>query len=207
MRDTLIKGVRLLDGATALCAWPGKATAWLCLAIIGLSLLSTAAGLLRVHQFAEWSTPVFLLGTQFNSTSLQELQWHCFAVMMLFAGSYTFALDGHVRVDVFYARMSDKAKVAVNTLGDLFFLLPFAVLVILNSMELVRFSWLTHEASSEMGLTHRWVIKAVLPAGMALLAAQAGFRGLSGALRFIGLCAGLRLADFAPRKQREGGAP
>lgn len=188
MSAPLEKAVRFFDRIVMLCAWPGKATAWLILAIIGLSALSIFAGLFRWHSFLSWEQPVFLLGTEFNSTSLMELQWHLFAVMMLFAGSYTHALDGHVRVDILYSRMSVKGKLAVNFLGDLLFLLPFALYIAWYSIDLVRFAYLTGEESSEMGLTHRWVIKSVLPLAMALLAVQAFSRGMSGLLRFADLC-------------------
>ena len=201
MSSALTRAVRFCDRVVALCAWPGKVTAWLSLAIIGLSILSIIAGLFRWHEFLKWDTAIFLFGTELNSTSLIELQWHLFAIMMLFAGAYTYSLDGHVRVDILYSRMSVKAKVAVNWIGDLFFLLPFALYIAYYSYDLVLFAYMTNEASSEMGLTHRWVIKAVLPIAMLILAAQAASRGIGGLLRFIGLCTGMSLDDFTDQKE------
>ena len=196
MKEHLGGAIRLLDRIVGWCAWPGKTAAWLIVAIILLSVLSILAGMFRWHVFLSWTDPVFLFGTEFNSTSLVELQWHLFAVMMLFAGSYTYSLDGHVRVDILYSRMSLKSRVAINWIGDLFFLLPFALYIAWYSCDLVMFAYLTGEASSEMGLTHRWVVKAVLPIAMLLLAVQAGCRGVSGLLRFIGLCLGMSPASL-----------
>ena len=109
-------------------------------------------------------------------------------VIVFFGIAYFQSERGHVRVDILYSRMSVKGKLAVNLLGDLLFLLPFALYIAWYSIDLVRFAYLTGEASSEMGLTHRWVIKSVLPLAMALLAVQAFSRGMSGLLRFADLC-------------------
>ncbi len=201
MTDSLAKTVRFFDRIVSACAWPGKVTAWLIVAIICMSVLSVVAGMFRWHSFFRWEHPLFLLGTEFNSTSLIELQWHLFAVMMLFAGTYTYSLDGHVRVDILYSRMSVKGKLAVNFLGDLFFLLPFALYIAWYSMDLVYFAYLTGEVSSEMGLTHRWIIKSVLPIAMMLLSVQAFSRGMAGLLRFMGLCSGRTLESLQTDKK------
>lgn len=203
MKPPLTKLVHVLDRAVVLCGLPGKLAAWLSLFIIGLSVISVLAGIFRVHQFFSWAEPVFLFGTELNSTSLVELQWHLFAVMMLFAGSFTFASDRHVRVDIFYARMPRWLRLAVNALGDLCFLLPFCLFAVYYSATLVQFSYQIAEASSEMGLTHRWVVKSVLPLAMALLAMQALCRGLGGALRLVCLAMGLEVDDFICREKED----
>lgn len=194
--NALQKTVHLLDRLTALLALPGRAAAWLILPIIALSALTIACSLLHVHELLGWTTPVFLFGTGLNSTSLIELQWHLFAIMMLLAGSYTFAEDGHVRVDIIYSRLTPRVKLLINVLGDYLFLVPFCILVVRNSLGLVQFSWLTHEASSEMGLTHRWFIKSFVPIAMTLLGLQGLCRGTGGLLRLIGLGFGMTPDDF-----------
>ena len=44
-----------------------------------------------------------------GSVALQELEWHLFAVVILFGASYTLKHGDHVRVDLIYAseRLSD----------------------------------------------------------------------------------------------------
>ncbi len=193
--------VRVLDRIVVLCSLPGRITAWLSLAIIALSVVSVLAGIFRVHLFWSWADPVFLFGTEINSTSVVELQWHFFALLMLFAGSFTFARDRHVRVDIFYSRMPRWLRLAVNALGDLAFLLPFCLFVVYYSATLVQFSYQIAEASSEMGLTHRWVVKSVLPLAMSLLAVQALCRGLGGVLRLVCLAQGIAVDDFIPMEK------
>lgn len=185
METMLTKAIRFFDRIVVLCAWPGKLAAWLCIAIIGLSLVSSVTGLFRMHTFLRWTEPVFLFGTELNSSSVQELQWHFFSILMLFTASYTYSLDGHVRVDILYGKLSDRGKLWVNFIGDTFFLLPFAVSVVWYSLDLVRFSYITHESSPAMGLTHRYLVKSLLPIGMGLLCIQAAARSLSGFFRIV----------------------
>ena len=47
------------------------------------------------------ATARYLFST--GSIALQELEWHLFDVIILFAIPYTLKLDAHVRVDIFYA--------------------------------------------------------------------------------------------------------
>ncbi len=177
--------ISMCDRVAALCAWPGKAFSWLCLGIIVLSFVSVVANLLRWHEFFTWTTPVFLFGTGLTATSVMELQWHLFAALILFAGVYTQDENKHVRVDVLYSRMGPKLRLLVNIVGDTFFLIPFTVMIALYSLDLVHFSFITHEASSEMGLADRWLFKSFLPAAMTLLAVQAAFRVAANLLRLV----------------------
>lgn len=47
-----------------------------------------------------------------------------YAALFLFASAYTLAFDGHVRVDVLYARFSERGKAYANALGALALGLP-----------------------------------------------------------------------------------
>ena len=61
----------------------------------------------------------------FSSASLFELEWHLFAIIFLLGSSLTLQKDEHVRVDVFYSKLSERNKEIINIIGNLFFLLPF----------------------------------------------------------------------------------
>jgi len=45
-----------------------------------------------------------------GSVALQELEWHLFDILFLLGLSYALKHNKHVRVDLFYARMSAKFK-------------------------------------------------------------------------------------------------
>ncbi|NOY12896.1 MAG: TRAP transporter small permease subunit [Deltaproteobacteria bacterium] len=112
-----------------------------------------------------------------GSIAMQEMEWHLFAVVFLFGISYALKEDGHVRVDVLYDGFSPKWKAIVNIVGTLIFLIPLAVLIINGSIWFVHEAYTTGEISGDPGgLTHRYLIKAVIPISFVfLLVSAAGF--------------------------------
>ena len=108
-----------------------------------------------------------------SSVALQELEWHIFAVIFLLAAGYTFLIDDHVRVDVFYTRYSEKKKAITNLIGSLFFLIPFCVVGILSSLNFVEFSFNVRETSPDAGgLPARYILKAFIPLSFFILLLQ-----------------------------------
>ncbi|NRA63433.1 MAG: TRAP transporter small permease subunit [Pseudobacteriovorax sp.] len=59
-----------------------------------------------------------------SSVWVQELQWHLFSLVFLFGMSSALVNDQHVRVDIFYGRMSDTSKDLLNRLGLILFVIP-----------------------------------------------------------------------------------
>ena len=112
-----------------------------------------------------------------GSIALQELEWHIFSVVFLFGISYALKTEGHVRVDVLYDKFSPKTKALVNIVGTLVFLIPLAVLVINGSTWFVHEAYTMNEISGDPGgLTHRYLIKAVIPLSFVFLViSAAGF--------------------------------
>lgn len=109
-----------------------------------------------------------------SSVAVQELEWHLFAVIFLLAAGYTLRHDKHVRVDVFYARLSRKKKAFIDLAGTLVFLIPFTVLVIWSSLGFVENSFRAMESSPDPGgLPFRYLLKACIPFGFVLLLLQA----------------------------------
>ncbi len=112
---------------------------------------------------------------QSGSIALQELEWHLFALIFLLGAAYTLKHDEHVRVDLFYGnrRVSDRQRAWVNLLGSLLLLIPFCVLIIYTSIPFVENAWAMGEGSPDPGgLPYRFLIKAAIPAGFALLLIQ-----------------------------------
>jgi len=110
-----------------------------------------------------------------GSVALQELEWHLFAVIFLCGAAYTFKHDDHVRLDLFYqSRFMDAHRRAwVNLLGGIFMLVPFCCLVIYCAWPFVALSYSSLEGSPDPGgLPYRWLLKASIPAGFALLLLQ-----------------------------------
>lgn len=138
----------------------GQLSAWLVVALVGLTLYDVAMRYL------------FRSG----SVAAQELEWHLFGLIILLGAGFTLKHDEHVRVDLFYAsaRVSDRARAAINIAGNLLILLPFAALVIWSSVPFAYDAFARGEISPDPGgLHYRWILKAAIPAGFALLALQA----------------------------------
>ena len=114
---------------------------------------------------------VFKIG----SVTLQELEWHLFALLFLLGAAYTFKHDGHVRVDIFYSsrRFSARHRAWVNLLGTVLFLLPFCLVIIFSSLPFVSASYNILEGSPDPGgLPLRFLLKAAIPIGFTLLLMQ-----------------------------------
>lgn len=118
---------------------------------------------------------------------VQELEWHLFGALFLLGAGYTLLHDDHVRVDIFYQRLSAKNQAWVNLLGVLFFLLPGCVLVILTSWQFFINSWSFGEGSPDPGgIPARYVLKSLIPIGFSLVALQGVSLGLKSFLLIMG---------------------
>ena len=101
---------------------------------------------------------------------LEELQWHLYSIGFLLGLSYAYQADTHIRVDVLHERLSLRAQAWIELYGILLFLLPFIALILIYAMPFVAASFALGEISpSPGGLPMRWLIKAFLPIGFALL--------------------------------------
>ena len=105
-----------------------------------------------------------------GSIAMQEMEWHLFAVIMMLGITYALKEDSHVRVDVFYARFKPETKAIINIIGTIIFILPIALLIVTGSLGFVQEAYVTNEISMDPGgLTHRWIIKALIPLSFFLL--------------------------------------
>ena len=106
----------------------------------------------------------------FSSASLYELEWHFFAAIFLLGSSVTLQNDEHVRVDVFYNRLSKKKKEVINLIGNIFFLVPFSLVIFYTSIPFVTDSFVILESSPDPGgLPFRFIIKSIIPFSFFLL--------------------------------------
>ncbi len=102
---------------------------------------------------------------------LEELQWHLYAVGIMFGASYAMTLDSHIRVDIVHANLSEKWRYRWDLFGIIFLLMPFVVIVFHQSLDFVWEAWRVGESSdAPSGLPFRWLIKGVIPASFGLLA-------------------------------------
>ncbi len=109
-----------------------------------------------------------------GSIALQEVEWHLFDVIFLLGLTYALKHDKHVRVDIFFERYSKETRAIVQILSVLLLVIPFSLVFLSDSIDMLIQSYLQHEISSDPGgLTHRYVIKGVLVLAFILLLIQA----------------------------------
>ena len=123
-------------------------------------------------------------GIALTSNALLELQWYLFSLVFLLAGAYTLRHNAHVRVDVWYSRLSARARAWIDLLGTLVFLLPFSVMMVVVSWPMVWNSWAVWEMSPDPGGLPRFPIKSIIPIAFLLLALQ-GIAEAARALAFL----------------------
>jgi TRAP-type mannitol/chloroaromatic compound transport system permease small subunit len=149
--------------------------------------LVRAAGVLerwvdRIGRVTGWCAFALVVLMSFNvllrylfrtgSVAMQELEWHLMAPICLLGLSYALLHDGHVKVDIFYGRFSERARRIVDLVSMILVCLVVALLIYL-SLPYVEQSYRIGEKSPDPGgLTHRWILKALLPLGFALLLIQ-----------------------------------
>lgn len=101
--------------------------------------------------------------------------WMHAAVFMLGA-AYTLKHAAHVRVDVFYNRLSVRGRALVDILGTVFLLVPMTAFIVAVSWDYVAVAWQIREGSRESGgLPYPFVplLKSIIPLTGGLLLVQA----------------------------------
>lgn len=83
--------------------------------------------------------------------AMQESVIYMYALVFLIGIPYTLKHDGHVRVDIFYCKMTPRTRAWVNFLGTLLLLIPVTVFIAWISWDYVAASWAMREESGEAG--------------------------------------------------------
>lgn len=80
----------------------------------------------------------------------ESVTWMHAAVFMVGA-AYTLFHEEHVRVDIFYRKMSERGQAIVDFTGVVVFLLPLCGFLALMAFDFAAVSWSIHETSREPG--------------------------------------------------------
>ncbi|MBI3045624.1 MAG: TRAP transporter small permease subunit [Betaproteobacteria bacterium] len=111
-------------------------------------------------------------GFSLSSNAWLEIQWYLFAGIVMLGASHTLRVNEHVRVDVFYSRYSERARLWLDLLGGILFLLPMAAIIGWLSWPLFLNSYQVGEVSPNAGGLLRWPVKVLIPLGFLLLTLQ-----------------------------------
>ena len=105
---------------------------------------------------------------------LQESLTYLHVTVFCIVAAWTLQQDGHVRVDIFYSRMTDKKRALVDLIGTLLFLVPLCIFILVMAWPYVANSWKLLESSREAGgLPLVFLLKSLMMVLPALLLVQA----------------------------------
>ncbi|MEP4195212.1 MAG: TRAP transporter small permease subunit [Aliishimia sp.] len=123
-----------------------------------------------VNPLASFASDLTLVGRAVSLNSLLDLQWHLLLSIALLPAGIVWLADSHVRVDFIYQNQTKRAREQINLAGNCLFAAPFLALALPASWDFMLRAWKSDEGSRNGGLNDLWLIKAVLPLGLMLLA-------------------------------------
>lgn len=132
----------------------------------------------------------------YSSNGWLEIQWYLFGFVVLLGASHTLRLNEHVRVDLIYGSVSDRARLWIDVIGLIVFLIPACLYLAWLSWPFFSLSYMQGETSSNAGGLIRWPVKLVIVAGFGLLALQ----GLSELIKRIAGLLGIVQVDTTYEK-------
>lgn len=157
---------QIVQGLDRLSDCLGRAIAWLTLAMV---LLTIVVVVLRY---------VFEIG----AIALQESVMYLHGIVFLLGIPFALKEDSHVRVDIFYSRMTANQRRVVNTTGHLLFLLPVSLTILVLSWPYTLAAWRVFEGSAEVGgIPAVFLLKTLIPVMAILLLLQ----GISELLKLL----------------------
>ena len=150
----------------------GACGAWLILPVVILTCIDVIGRKIgyedddgRVYRLQMWLADKF--GAFFESTILQELEWHFHAALFALVLGYGVVYNTHVRIDLIRDSLAFRKKAWLEFIGLTCFMIPYCAIVIYFAFDYTYSSYLINETSaSTVGLSHRWIIKSVFVVGM-----------------------------------------
>ncbi|MCU7927815.1 MAG: TRAP transporter small permease subunit [Candidatus Thiodiazotropha sp. (ex Dulcina madagascariensis)] len=135
MRSLVVTLERLASLFEAVNEWSGRAVSWLSLLMV---LVTFVVVVLRYAFDMGWIW-------------LQESVTFMHGALFLVGAAYTLRHEGHVRVDIFFRRFSERGRAWVDLFGSLLLLLPVCLFIFTVSWDYVAVSWSLREGSREAG--------------------------------------------------------
>ena len=165
-------GVRISERLRVAVDRVGRFGSWFILPLVLITCYDVV--LRKLKFFYVWVLETFGRVWIFDSTLLQELEWHMHTVLFALVLGYGYIHNSHVRVDLIREHLSFRRKAWLEFLGTSFFLIPYTCIVIYFASIYAYDSFVRDEISASLvGLSHRWIIKTVLVGGL-VVAAIAG---------------------------------
>lgn len=164
--------LRLSDALRRFVDLVGRFGSWMVVPLVLITMIDVVSRKIvwrdasgDVHGLQIWLVATF--GRFFESTLLQEMEWHFHTGLFALVLGYGYIYNTHVRVDLVREGLAFRKRAWLELLGLSFFMIPYCVVVIYFAGIYTYESWFVSEQSaSTVGLTHRWLIKSVLVVGL-----------------------------------------
>jgi len=153
--------IQISKGIDRLNGWMGHLIRWLVLVMVLVG---------AYHAVGRYLTRY--TGVSLTNNAIYDAQWYVFAIIFLLGAAYGLERDVHVRVDVLFAKLTDKGRAWIDLAGSVLFLLPFSVVMLWVSYPWVRRSWAVREVSPNPGGLVVYPIKTLLLFSFTLLLLQ-----------------------------------
>lgn len=141
----------------------GRFGAWMIVPLVIITVMDVS--IRKVGKFQIMLVETF--GRFFDSTVLQELEWHFHTGLFALVLGYGYIWNTHVRVDLVREHLHFRKKAWLEFIGLTCFLIPYTCIVVYFAFVYAYDSFVMNEISaSTVGLTHRWIIKSVLVVGL-----------------------------------------
>jgi len=143
----------------------------------GVDRLSDAFGLVAALAalaacFISAGNALVRYGLGISSNAFLEIQWYLFAACVMLGAGQVLRLNEHVRVDLIYGRIGVRARVWIDVLGLICFLLPAMLFCTALGWDFFLAKFQSGETSNDAGGLIRWPAALLLPLGFALVSLQ-----------------------------------
>jgi TRAP-type mannitol/chloroaromatic compound transport system permease small subunit len=128
----------------------------------------------------------------YSSNGRIEIQWYMFGALVFLGASHTLRMNEHVRVDVVYSAIPERAQLWIDIAGFIIFFLPVTTFLTLITLPFFINSYWQGDVSNNVGGLILWPIKSVLPLGFFMLTLQ----GVSELIKRVAVLKGLLRMDL-----------
>ncbi|MGP9812005.1 TRAP transporter small permease subunit [Rhodopseudomonas sp. NSM] len=122
-----------------------------------------------------------------SSNSFLEAQWVLFSVVFLLCSPWTLLKNEHIRIDIINHSLPLKVRGWIDMIGHVFFLMPFAIILLWWSIPFFLVSYHQNEQSFSAGGLPQWPAKSLIMIACVLLIVQ----GISEIIKRAAMMAGV----------------
>ena len=136
----------------------------------------------RVGRWLSWLILVAVIVSSANATirkifdvssnAYLELQWVLFGIVFLLCSPWTLLENEHIRIDIINHMLPLKVRSWIDMIGHIFFLVPFTLVLLWDSIPFFLTSYEQNEQSLSAGGLPQWPTKSLIMIGAALLFIQ-----------------------------------